>query len=47
MVLVDGILVDPRKIETTLEWQRPKIAEEVRSFLGLARDYMQVFVKLA
>ena len=34
-----GIVVDPTKIETMLNWERPKTVTEVRSFLGLASYY--------
>ena len=31
-----GIKVDPAKIEVIMNWKRPKIPTEIRSFLGLA-----------
>ena len=39
-----GISVDPAKIETVLQWERPKNVAEIRSFLGLA-GYYRRFVK--
>ncbi|XP_031249520.1 uncharacterized protein LOC116107387 [Pistacia vera] len=45
-----GISVDLRKIEVVIEWPRPKIVKEVRSFHGLARYYrkfVEGFAKLA
>ena len=36
--------MDPKKIEVILEWPRPTIATEVRSFLGLT-SYYKRFVK--
>ncbi|KAA3466978.1 RNA-directed DNA polymerase-like protein [Gossypium australe] len=36
--------VDPKKIETILEWKQPKNVFEIRSFLGLARYYYR-FIK--
>lgn len=39
VMTVDGIIADPSKIEAVLDWQKPKIINEVRSFLGLARYY--------
>ncbi|XP_074592496.1 uncharacterized protein LOC141848370 [Curcuma longa] len=35
----DGVMVDPSKIETVMNWKRPKNASEIRSFLGLAGYY--------
>ena len=40
----DGIQVDPKKIEAIIDWPRPTIVIEVRSFLGLA-GYYRRFVK--
>ena len=37
-------MVDSSKIETVLDWEKPKNALEIRSFLGLA-DYYRRFVK--
>ena len=39
-----GISVDPSKVETVLQWERPKNVAEIRSFLGLA-GYYRRFVK--
>ncbi|XP_024028189.1 uncharacterized protein LOC112093615, partial [Morus notabilis] len=39
-----GIYVDPSKIETVLQWERPKNVAEIHSFLGLA-GYYRRFVK--
>ncbi|KAI6677783.1 hypothetical protein NL676_038579, partial [Syzygium grande] len=35
----EGISVDPAKIEVIMDWPRPMIVTEVRSFLGLAGYY--------
>ena len=35
----EGIMVDPKKVEVLLHWERPKTATEIRSFLGLAGYY--------
>lgn len=37
IVLVNGILVDLSKVEVVLEWQSPKTAKKVWSFLGLVQ----------
>ena len=33
---VEGIRVDPTKIEVVVNWKPPRSVTEVRSFLGLA-----------
>ena len=35
----DGIFVDPRKVETIVNWEQPKNVLEIQSFLGLASYY--------
>jgi hypothetical protein len=35
----DGILVDPKKVEAIVDWERPKDVREIRSFLGLVGYY--------
>lgn len=50
VVSIDGILVDPSKVEVVLKWQRSKIAKMVRSFLELIscyRRFVKKFAKLA
>ncbi|GAU51879.1 hypothetical protein TSUD_416640 [Trifolium subterraneum] len=34
-----GVSVDPAKVETVLNWERPRTVSEIRSFLGLAGYY--------
>ena len=40
----EGIAVDPAKVVAVQDWQIPKNATEVRSFLGLA-GYYRKFIK--
>ena len=50
VVSKDDIQVDPKKIETILEWSRPTTVTEVRGFLSLAgyyRRYVKDFSKIA
>ncbi|XP_050916491.1 uncharacterized protein LOC127131619 [Lathyrus oleraceus] len=45
-----GIAVDTSKVEAVLQWETPKSATEIRSFLGLAgyyRRFIEGFSKLA
>ena len=45
-----GIVKDPSKVDVVLQWETPKSATEIRSFLGLAgyyRRFIEGFSKLA
>ena len=44
IVIVEGVRVDPKKIEVVLQWEPPLNVREVRSFLGLA-GYYRCFVQ--
>ena len=44
IVSVEGIIVDPTKIEAVVNWKPPRSITKVRSFLGLA-GYYRRFVK--
>jgi hypothetical protein len=35
----DGISVDPSKVQEVMDWKPPKLAHQIRSFLGLAGYY--------
>ena len=39
VISIEGVSVDPQKIEAVVNWKSPKNVSEVRSFLGLARYY--------
>ena len=46
----DGVSVDPAKIDSVVNWERPKSASDIQSFLGLAgyyRRFVQGFSSLA
>ena len=44
VVSKDGIVVDPEKIRASMEWEAPRNAYEVRSFMGLA-GYCRRFIR--
>ena len=44
VISVEGVSVDPKKIEAVVNWKPPKNVSEVRSFLGFA-GYYRKFVK--
>ena len=50
MISVEGVSVDPHKIEAVVNWKPPKNVLEVRSFLGLAayyRKFVEGFSRIA
>ncbi|KAA3487619.1 DNA/RNA polymerases superfamily protein [Gossypium australe] len=46
MVFAEGIRVDPKKIESILEWKQPKNVLKICSFLGLVGYYLATVSKL-
>jgi hypothetical protein len=39
IVSAEGVAVDPSKVASVTEWESPKNARDIRSFLGLAGYY--------
>ena len=49
VVSASSVLVDPKKVEDVMSWERPKSIFEIRSFLGLAwyyRSFIEDFSRL-
>ena len=50
IVYVEGVSVDPQKVEAILNWKPPTSVTKIRSFLGLAgyyRKFVEGFSKIA
>ena len=50
VISVEGVSVDPQKIEVVVSWKPPKNVSEVRSFLGLVgyyRKFVEGFSRIA
>ena len=50
VISVEGVFIDPQKIEAIVNWKPPTNVTEIRSFLGLAgyyRKFVEGFSKLA
>ena len=45
VISVEGVSVDPKKIEAVVNWKPPKNVSEVRSFLGLAAPLTKLIRK--
>jgi transcription elongation factor GreA-like protein len=39
LLIVEGVAVDPRKVEIVSNWRQPTNVSEIRSFLGLSKDF--------
>ena len=44
VISVQGITVDPTKVEAVVKWESPKSATEIKNFVGLA-DYYRRFIE--
>nr|KYP67410.1 Transposon Ty3-I Gag-Pol polyprotein [Cajanus cajan] len=44
VISAEGIVVDPAKVESVLQWERPRTVTNIRSFVGLA-GYYQRFIE--
>nr|KYP43401.1 Retrovirus-related Pol polyprotein from transposon 17.6 [Cajanus cajan] len=44
VISVEGIVVDPAKVEAMIQWECPRTAMRIRSFVGLA-GYYQRFIE--
>ena len=44
IISVDGVYVDPHKVEAIVNWSRPTNVTEVKGFMGLVRYYKR-FIK--
>ena len=50
VVSASGVSVDPKKVEAIMSWEIPKLAFEIRRFLGLIgyyRRFIEDFSRLA
>ncbi|KAK1613206.1 hypothetical protein QYE76_036879 [Lolium multiflorum] len=50
VITKDGIVVNPSKVQSVLEWNSPKNVKEIRGFLGMAgyyRRFIEGFSKIA
>nr|KYP46054.1 Retrovirus-related Pol polyprotein from transposon 297 family [Cajanus cajan] len=49
VILVEGIAIDPAKVESVLQWERPRTVTDIRSFVGFAgyyRRFIEGFSKI-
>nr|KYP46506.1 Retrotransposable element Tf2 [Cajanus cajan] len=49
VISAEGIVVDPAKVESVLQWERPRTITNIRSFVGLAgyyRRFIEGFSKI-
>jgi hypothetical protein len=46
LYLKEGIIVDPKKVESIQEWSVPRNVAKVRSFMGLAGYYRRFIARI-
>nr|KYP44779.1 Retrovirus-related Pol polyprotein from transposon 17.6 [Cajanus cajan] len=49
VISVEGIVVDSAKVESVLQWERPRTVTDIQSFVGLAgyyRRFIEGFSKI-
>nr|KYP66455.1 Retrovirus-related Pol polyprotein from transposon 17.6 [Cajanus cajan] len=49
VILAEGIVVDPAKVESVLQWEHPRTVTDIQSFVGLAgyyRRFIEGFSKI-
>jgi len=44
VVSKEGIIMDPKKIKSIMEWPTPRIVDEARSFMGV-EGYYRRFIR--
>ena len=39
IIFINGIQMDPKKIEAIVNWQKPENVKDIRAFIGFANFY--------
>jgi hypothetical protein len=47
VISVEGIAVDPSKVQEVLDWKSPRSVTQIRSFLGLAGYYLRFILNFS